>query len=170
MGDFGYFVSPDTTPLSHSVPSSTSSSLLATPVQKVSSQKVPERSATLHRVQSSSTQATKQEITLPQFKVDHVVVGVHKCTIPGCKSESGFRRLDHLKRHQKTHRDKKELKCIYCQKILFQVDRSDNYRQHVCLHATPDRKGKRMKFDVKALAEVAEWEEIKTRSRQGKSA
>jgi hypothetical protein len=31
----------------------------------------------------------------------------------------------------------------------------------VYLHATPDRKGKRIKFDVKALAEVAAWEKAK---------
>jgi hypothetical protein len=120
----------------------------------VSSQKLLERPAILHHVQSSCAQATKEEIKLPQLEVDHVAVGVHKCTIPGCKSERGFKRLEHLKRHQKMHHDKKGLKFIYCQKILFQVDRSDNYR-HVYLHATPDRKGRRTKFDVKAVAEAA---------------
>ena len=45
----------------------------------------------------------------------------------------------------------------------------DNYQQHVYLHATPDRKGKRTKFDVKAVAEVAAWEEAKAHSRQEKS-
>jgi hypothetical protein len=106
---------------------------------------------------------------LPKFKVDHVAVGVHKCTIPGCKSERGFKRLEHLKRHQKTHHDEKGLKCRYCQKILFQVDRLDNYRQHVYRHATPDRKGKRTKFHAKAMAEVETWKEAKALSRRAKS-
>jgi hypothetical protein len=167
-GNLGYIVSPDTSPLGHSVPSSTSPSS-ATLVQEMSPQKLLERPAILHHVHSSSTRATKEEIQLPQLEVDHVAVGVHKCTIPGCKSERGFKRLEHLKRHQKTHHDKKGLKCRYCQKTLFQVDRSDNYRQHVYLHATPDRKGKRTKFNVKAVAEVAAWEEAKARSRQVKS-
>jgi hypothetical protein len=168
-GNLRYFVGPYSCTPSHLAPSSSSSTSSAALVRKTSPDKVLERSAALHRVQSSSARVHKQQIKLPQFEVDHVAVGAHKCTVPGCKSERGFKRLEHLKRHQKTHYEKKEIKCKYCKNDLSQSDRPDNYRAHVRLHAIPYRKGKRTKFYPEAKAEVAGWDETKAHRARAKS-
>jgi hypothetical protein len=117
-----------------------------------------ESSVALHRIQSiGSSRISKRLKRSPQVasKIDRVAAGAFRCDYPGCKSEHGFKRHEHLKRHQRTHGAQKLLQCRFCPKN-FQLDRSDNYRSHVRLHSV-DRKGSRTEYFPEAIHEVNSW-------------
>jgi hypothetical protein len=152
-----YFMSPRET---HSqTPSSSFSSVSHSTLARTPSSQTLESSVVLHRIQSiGGSRISKQSKRSPQVtsKIDCVAAGAFRCDYPGCKSEHGFKRHEHLKRHQRTHGAQKLLQCRFCTK-KFALDRSDNYRSHVKLHAK-DRKGSRTKYFPEAINEVNSWE------------
>ena len=155
-----YFMSPHET---HSqTPSSSFSSGSNSTVRGTPPSQTLESSVALHRIQLiGGSRVSKHSKRLPQVtsKIDRVAAGAFRCDHPGCKSEHGFKRHEHLKRHQRTHGAQKPLQCRFCTK-KFQLDRSDNYRSHVKLHAQ-DRKGSRTKYFPEAIDEVNSWEKKK---------
>jgi hypothetical protein len=118
-------------------------------------------SAALHRVQSTGSSGRIHK-PLRNSKLDIVAAGLFHCDVKGCKSQKGFRRQEHLKRHKKTHYNQKDLNCEFCPKA-FQLDRTDNYRSHVRLHAKVGNKGTRTKYFPKADEMVRRWDEEKER-------
>jgi uncharacterized Zn-finger protein len=68
--------------------------------------------------------------------------------------------MEHLKRHHLTHTQPKSLNCPFCHKS-FQLDRKDNWKAHIRIHAKPNAKGKRTRFDQKAKEMVENWEKEK---------
>jgi hypothetical protein len=153
-----YFMSPRET---HSqTPSSTFSSGPRSTVGRMLSSLTLESSIALHRIQSiGGSRVSRRLKRSPQVtsKIDCVPPGAFRCDHPGCKSENGFQRREHLKRHQRTHAAQKPLLCRYCLKT-FQEDRFDNYQSHVRLHA----KGRpRTKYFPEAVDEVNSWEKKK---------
>lgn len=150
-----YFMSPRE---SHSqTPSSGfSSSSQSTPGRTPSSQAL-EKSTALHRIQSmGSSRISKLPKRSSQVtsRIERVAAGLFRCDIVGCKSKYGFKRLEHLKRHQRTHGTSKPLHCPFCLR-KFQLDRQDNYKAHVRLHAT-DKRGSRTAYypDAQALVDT----------------
>ncbi len=77
------------------------------------------------------------------------------CNFSNCKSQHGFKRLEHLKRHERTHGAQKLLQCNYCA-TKFPLQRQDNYRAHVKLHAG-NKKRRRTKYFPEARLEVDSW-------------
>jgi hypothetical protein len=148
-----YFMSPRE---SHSrTPSSVFSSASHSTLRGSPSSQTLEISAALHRIQLiGSSRISKQPKRSPQVtsKIGRVAAGLFRCDKPGCKSEHGFKRHEHLKRHQRTHEASKPLHCQFCRK-QFQLDRHDNYKAHVKLH-TKDKKGSRTKYYPEAQAVV----------------
>ena len=139
-------------------PSSSFSSGSHSTLGRTPSSQTLESSVALHRIQSvGGSRISKQSKRSPQVtsKIDRVAAGAFRCDHPGCKSEHGFKRHEHLKRHQRTHGAQKLLQCRFCTK-KFQLDRSDNYRSHVKLHSE-DRKGSRTKYFPEAIDEVNSW-------------
>jgi hypothetical protein len=152
-----YFMSPRET---HSqTPSSSSSSGSNSTSMRTPSSQTLETSVALHRIQSiGSSRVRKQSkrSSLVTSKVDCVAKGQFRCDYPGCKSERGFKRHEHLKRHQKTHVAPKDLHCPFCIKS-FQLDRFDNYQAHVRLHNS-NKKGARTKYFPEAQLLIDSWD------------
>jgi len=147
-----YFMSPRET--QSQTPSSSYSSGSHSTLRRTPSSGTLESSAALHRIQLiGGSRIRKQSKRSPQetSKIYRVAPGAFRCDHPGCKSEHGFKRHEHLKRHQRTHEALKPLHCRFCSK-KFQLDRSDNYRAHVKLH-TEDRKGSRTEYCPEAIDE-----------------
>jgi hypothetical protein len=151
-----YFMSPRET---HSqTPSSSFSSGSHSTLVRTPSSQTLESSVTLHRIQSiGGSRISKHSKSSPQVtsKIDRVFAGAFHCDHPGCKSKHGFKRHEHLKRHQRTHLAQKLLQFRFCIK-KFPSDRSDNYRSHVKLHSV-DKKGSRTKYVPEAIDEVNSW-------------
>ncbi len=127
-----------------------------------------ESSAALQRVQSiGGTRSRKQQRKIQHVtaKIERIAPGLFFCDFPGCKSEHGFKRNEHLKRHKKTHGAQKVLQCKYCAK-KFQLDRFDNYRSHVYLHSQ-NKKGSRTKYFPEAQLEVDSWKKDRQAEKLG---
>jgi hypothetical protein len=147
-----YFMSPRET--QSQTPSSSYSSGSHSTLGRTPSSETLESSVALHRIQQiGGSRISKQSKRSPQVtsKIYRVAPGTFRCDHPGCKSEHGFKRHEHLKRHQRTHGAQKPLQCRFCPK-KFQKDRSDNYREHVRLH-TENKKGSRTKYFPEAIDE-----------------
>jgi zinc finger protein BrlA len=64
-----------------------------------------------------------------------------QCTWEGC--DRRFRRLEHLKRHERTHTRKDLYPCEFC---LKDFNRTDNLKDHILRHTLPYKKSSRTKF------------------------
>jgi zinc finger protein BrlA len=132
-------------------------------------------SAALQRVQSDS-QAVRQTrkrmkrelscgMMIPSnIRVQHAADKL--CLWPGCTAK--FKRQEHLKRHEKTHKDdtpEDAFQCRFCGK-LFKGGRSDNLKSHVYLHATK-KDSKRTKFYPDAMAVYTQMNRKKKSKTEG---
>lgn len=152
-----YFMSPVQ---SHSDIHSSGPSATPTRVKRSSSRSPAlATSAALHRIQDKTIKRRKTES--PPTGMSWVKAGNYFCDYPGCaKSKNhGFMRQEHLKRHKLTHSAPKDLACPFppCTK-RWQMDRKDNWKVHVKLHATPDKKNKRTPFVPEAVEFLAKLE------------
>jgi hypothetical protein len=151
-----YFMSPRATPLQ--TPNSEFSARSFRSFERTPSSHSMESSVALQRVQSVSNSVPrirKGRQIVP--KIERVAAGAFYCDFPGCKSEKkGFKRHEHLKRHQRTHGEQKPFKCKFCNRNFFE-DRTDNYRSHLERHTFKDKKGARTPYFPEAAAELAAW-------------
>lgn len=112
-----------------------------------------ETSVALHRIQSGSDERRAQRKIRRQANIfGNGTVRFHEaarkeCSYQGCGKK--FRRPEHLKRHQRTHESKECFTCTFCYKGF---GRSDNLKQHVSLHADPNKKSARTKYFPEAMA------------------
>ncbi|KAI1751159.1 hypothetical protein F4782DRAFT_547765 [Xylaria castorea] len=92
---------------------------------------VQQKSTALQRVQQH--RITKRGAAQPHFSYVKINSGLHMCKHPSCKDKKGFKRQEHLKRHENTvHYLIKGHDCPFCSSHNF--NRDDNFRQHVTLH------------------------------------
>jgi hypothetical protein len=87
--------------------------------------------------------------------ITRVVAGKFFCTHEGCDkgTTKAFTRQEHLRRHELTHSKDRKLKCPFCPK-RFQDGRKDNLKDHLSRHAKPHSKGKRTRYDPRAIEEI----------------
>lgn len=155
-----YFMSPVQP---HSASRSARSSISSASSKSSSTSSMSASSAALHRVQDTTSRVGKR-CKDDKFGsgITRVVAGKFFCTFPGCEKSKNhaFKRQEHLKRHLLTHTQPRDLSCLFCHKS-FQNDRRDNWKAHIGLHAKPQTKGKRTRFDPRAKAMVELWEQEK---------
>jgi hypothetical protein len=149
-----YFMSPRDTQTQ--TPGSTMSPRPNSTSHRSLSSRALESSAALHRVQSLRASRIRKVSKRPQVKakIERVPAGLFHCNFEGCKSEQkGFKRHEHLKRHQRTHTDNRQIQCQFCTRML-QLDRADNYKSHVWLHTIPKelKRGSRTEYFPEAQA------------------
>lgn len=118
--------------------------------------------AAMRRLQESSRANKRSKLASFGNGITRVAAGKFFCDFAECeKSKShAFTRMEHLKRHHLTHTQPKSLNCPFCHKS-FQLDRKDNWKAHIRIHAKPNAKGKRTRFDQKAKEMVEKWEKEK---------
>ena len=73
------------------------------------------------------------------------VASMKQCVVEGCHRK--FKRVEHLRRHEKIHQQLGRVSCQFCDKDF---DRSDNLRAHIKLHAQPRRVSSRTRYHEEA--------------------
>jgi hypothetical protein len=112
--------------------------------------------AAMHRLQQTGRRVSKRSRTAPtEDGITRVVAGKFFCSFEGCDKGKGnaFKRQEHLKRHILTHSRDNMLMCPFCPK-RFQDGRRDNLKDHLNRHARPHVKGKRTRYDPRAIDEI----------------
>lgn len=151
-----YFMSPRDKQMQTQKPGSETSFKSNSTSHRSPSSHALDSSAALHHVQSLGASRIRKVSKRSQVKakIERVPAGLFHCNFEGCKSEQkGFKRHEHLKRHQRTHTDNRQIQCQFCPK-MFQLDRMDNYKSHLCLHTIPKefKRGSRTDYFPEAQA------------------
>jgi uncharacterized Zn-finger protein len=96
------------------------------------------------RSRRNGMRAIGQEL-LPH--IDRAKIPDKPCTWEGC--DRRFKRLEHLKRHERTHTRNDLFSCQFCFKDF---NRTDNLKDHMLRHTLPYKKSSRTKFYPEAQA------------------
>ncbi|KAK7937588.1 uncharacterized protein PG986_014456 [Apiospora aurea] len=113
--------------------------------------RIPPLSAMDIRIASSQANAPSSLLrsNVQQIPVSKFPKAMHVCDFPGCEKQTGFKRREHLRRHQNTkHGLRVEVTCEFCRKTF---NRQDNWRQHLRLHTEPNRPMTRTHYHEKAI-------------------
>ncbi|RYC60974.1 hypothetical protein CHU98_g5226 [Xylaria longipes] len=116
---------------------------------------VKQKSTALQKVQQHRVKKRKGPQTVFAYGGNWSTIeqGRFACHWPSCSGKRGFKRQEHLKRHENTvHLLQKGCKCPFCSASAF--NRDDNFRTHIMLHCKMGGTG-RTRYDARAPAFLA---------------